>query len=666
MATGGYDGKIKLFNSQSGLCFVTFTEHTAPVSALCFTPQGNAILSASQDGSVRAFDLLRYRNFRTFASPDGLCQFASVAVDGGGEIVAASAVGGKYAIYVWSIQTGNVLEVLVGHTSYVQSLKFSSSPAHPGQLVSASWDGSLRVWDLYANASKGGAAESFECSSSVLSVAFDPRGNDLVAAACLSGQVLFWNVSTAQQIGSIEGLRDMQSGRQWKDRFAATHMKGIKPGQGLGKKKTSDGANLNQHFSCVAYVKSGELLLCGSRNSPHLCLYDTTSYSLAMRFTLTSNRSLSGVQVILNSKNMTEQGASWQEFDLSDTDVDDVEVAERKKRIRQANALPGVTVGEAKDAYAERELHVWSVAFSADSQQFAAATTHGVFVYTADTGLGAPSAMSGVFGADAQRFVPQMLTKNVSAPSVLQALEANDLSKALILALALNDCSLIRRVYEAVPARQVPIVVASIGAPLLPALLWFLSSELRPSTGSPHFEFHVNWIQALIDLHFLTLTELSTGKASARTGNSIEAAGASRADVASLCLQLLVELTQRHAAMAKTFDGNTYLLRYLSGAPATGVAEHAGRNGNESDDDFSVPLDFHPAKAQKQAKTVEDSVAFFSGTPKMLQLAELDLEKGNKDDEEALVEEAPVKKKRKKKGSQGSVDSPVVRKRKTR
>ena len=35
---------------------------------------GNAVLSASADGSVRAFDLLRYRNFRTFASPDGLCQ----------------------------------------------------------------------------------------------------------------------------------------------------------------------------------------------------------------------------------------------------------------------------------------------------------------------------------------------------------------------------------------------------------------------------------------------------------------------------------------------------------------------------------------------------------------------------------------------------------------
>ena len=47
---------------------------TTPKSPGVHQPAGNAVLSASADGSVRAFDLLRYRNFRTFASPEGLCQ----------------------------------------------------------------------------------------------------------------------------------------------------------------------------------------------------------------------------------------------------------------------------------------------------------------------------------------------------------------------------------------------------------------------------------------------------------------------------------------------------------------------------------------------------------------------------------------------------------------
>lgn len=568
LATGGYDGKVKVFNSQSGLCFVTFAEHTAPISALCFTPQGNAILSASKDGSVRAFDLLRYRNFRTFVSPDGLCQFSDVAVDAGGEIVAASAVGGKFMIYVWSIQTGNVLETLSGHTSSVQSLQFSPSAAHPGQLLSGGWDGNLCVWDIYTSESKGGVSEKLLCMSSVLSVTFDPRANDLCAAACLTGQIQFWNVDTGQQVGSLEGLRDIQSGRQWHDRFTATHKRGLKTGQGLGKVGPSEGVNLNQHYSAIAYARNGELLLCGSRNSPHVCLYDTTSYTLAARLTLTSNRSLSGTQVILNSKNMTEGGVSVQQLDLSDSDGDDdAELARRQKRIKQAGSLPGVHIGEAKTAYEEKTMHVWDVAFSADSQQFAVATTHGVYVYSADMGIGTPNVAATMYGGEVSRFVPQMLTKNVSAPAILQALKGGDLSKAMILALALNDYGLVRRVYQSIPVCSIPIVVASIGAPLLPALLWFLSLELRPSSGTPHFQFHIHWVATVIDIHFMTLLDMASGKATIRSGTALEAAAASRSDVAALCLQLLVELSQRHALMAKTFDSNIYLLRYLGSAP---------------------------------------------------------------------------------------------------
>jgi len=594
LATGGYDGKVKIFNSQSGLCFVTFAEHTAPVAALCFTPQGNAVLSASQDGSVRAFDLLRYRNFRTFASPDGLCQFSGLAVDSGGEIVAASSVGGQYSIYVWSIQTGNVLEVLAGHTSQVQTLKFSPSQKHPGQLVSGGWDGQLCVWDLYTSESKGGQAEKLLCSSSVLSVAFDPRGNDLCAAACLTGQVQIWNVDQGLTVGSIEGLRDIQSGRQEGQKFAATNKRGIKSGTGLGKVGPAEGVNLNQHFSSVAYARSGELLLCGSRNSPHVCLYDTTSYTLAVRLLLTSNRSLSGVQRILNSKHMTEAGVAIQQFDLSDSEADDPELAKQSQRMRQVSTLPGVHVGEAKDRYAERELHVWDVAFSADSQQFAAATTHGVFVYAADAGVGGHSGHGSGAASQASRFVPQMLTKNVSAPAILKALGSGDLSRAMILALALNDYGLLRRVYEKIPVASIAIVVASIGAPLLPALLWFLSLEMRPASGTPHFQFHVHWVATIIDIHFTTLLDMAAGKSTARTGAALEAAAASRSDVAALCLQLLVELSQRHAGMVKTFDSNIYLLRYLGSAPAAAAIE---------DDEVDTPAangNAEPARRRKR------------------------------------------------------------------
>ena len=88
IATAADDHKVKVWSTATGSCFVTFTEHTMPVSAVAFMPSGHALLSASLDGTVRAFDLMRYRNFRVLTSPDP-CQFVSLAVDPAGEVVCA-------------------------------------------------------------------------------------------------------------------------------------------------------------------------------------------------------------------------------------------------------------------------------------------------------------------------------------------------------------------------------------------------------------------------------------------------------------------------------------------------------------------------------------------------------------------------------------------------
>lgn len=64
--TGADDGKVKVWDVNSGFCVVTFTEHMAAVTACQFAKKGNVLFTASLDGSVRAFDLIRYRNFRTW------------------------------------------------------------------------------------------------------------------------------------------------------------------------------------------------------------------------------------------------------------------------------------------------------------------------------------------------------------------------------------------------------------------------------------------------------------------------------------------------------------------------------------------------------------------------------------------------------------------------
>ena len=59
LASGSDDAKVKVWSVASGYCFVTFAEHRAAVTGLAWTPPGNAVLSCSLDGTVRAFDLVR-------------------------------------------------------------------------------------------------------------------------------------------------------------------------------------------------------------------------------------------------------------------------------------------------------------------------------------------------------------------------------------------------------------------------------------------------------------------------------------------------------------------------------------------------------------------------------------------------------------------------------
>src|SRR5579862_7190890 len=117
--TAADDGKIKVWDTTSGFCIVTFTEHSSGVTACEFAKRGNVLFTASLDGSVRAWDLVRYRNFRTFTAPSRL-SFSSLAVDPSGEVVCAGSLD-SFDIHIWSVQTGQFLDRLSGHEGPVSS-----------------------------------------------------------------------------------------------------------------------------------------------------------------------------------------------------------------------------------------------------------------------------------------------------------------------------------------------------------------------------------------------------------------------------------------------------------------------------------------------------------------------------------------------------------------
>ncbi|KAJ7846315.1 WD40 repeat-like protein [Mycena olivaceomarginata] len=111
------------------------------------------VVSASGDGKMILWDIKSGERVRTFEGHDrGLA-----CIEFKGDLIISGSNDCK--IKIWSASTGACLRTLVGHEALVRALAFDPSS---GRLVSASYDRSVRVWDLGAlcGAGSGGAASA--------------------------------------------------------------------------------------------------------------------------------------------------------------------------------------------------------------------------------------------------------------------------------------------------------------------------------------------------------------------------------------------------------------------------------------------------------------------------------------------------------------------------
>jgi periodic tryptophan protein 2 len=440
------DGKIKVWDVSSGFCIVTFVEHTSGVTACEFAKRGNVLFTASLDGSIRAWDLIRYRNFRTFTAPTRL-SFSSLAVDPSGEVVCAGSID-SFDIHVWSVQTGQLLDQLAGHEGPVSSLVFT---ADGGSLLSGSWDHTVRVWNVFGRTQ---TSEPLQLQSDVLCVAARPDSKQ-VAVSTLDGQVAFWSIADAIQTGGVDGRRDVSGGRKLSDRRTAANAAGTKS------------------FTSLVYSADGTCILAGG-NSKYICLYDVESGVLLKKFTVSVNLSLEGTQEFLNSRDLTEAGPRGLIDETGDaSDLED----------RLNTTLPGANRGDRSVRRARPEVRVPAVSFSPTGRSFCAASTEGLLIYSLDNTL---------------QFDPFDLDVTVTPATTLQTLKQKDYLKALVMAFRLNERSLIRCVYEAIPPDAIALVTSEIPTVYIQRLLRFVAQH---ADESPHLEFNLRWLEALIRIH---------------------------------------------------------------------------------------------------------------------------------------------------------------------
>jgi periodic tryptophan protein 2 len=148
-----------------------------------------------------------------------------------------------------------------------------------------------------------------------------------------------------------------------------------------------------------------------------------------------------------------------------------------------------------------------------------------------------------------------------------QALAASAYVRALLIALRLGDPQLLQHSIMSVPLAQVTPTAKQLPALFLQQLL---SSTVQLLEDSPHMEFLLCWVKALLVAHGPALAAAAGGATALRaavvgggSSGASAAAAAAGGGVVSTLRALQQVVGKLHQDLSSTAEGNVYLLNYL-------------------------------------------------------------------------------------------------------
>ncbi|WRZ87768.1 P-loop NTPase fold protein [Streptomyces sp. NBC_01007] len=189
LASGGFDGTVRLWNPATGEELNTFDAHPGSVLSVAFAPGGGMLACAGTDGAVRLWNPATGEELNTRISHG---QFArSVAFSPDGKTLATA---GNDGVRLWNPTTSEELNILTAPDDWATSVVFSPDSR---MLATSGVNGRVRLWnpatgeELNTRISHGRFAQS---------MAFSPDGKTLATAG--NDGVRLWNPTTGEELNT--------------------------------------------------------------------------------------------------------------------------------------------------------------------------------------------------------------------------------------------------------------------------------------------------------------------------------------------------------------------------------------------------------------------------------------------------------------------------------
>ncbi len=191
LASGSYDGALRIWDTEAGQLFHTIEGHTDIVSDMTWSPDAKKLATVSLDQTIhlwRITDEGVHKILELFSLGNNV-----VWSPDGSEIVSSI----DDTVYIWDAVTGELREGLVGHSAPISCLAWSPD----GQIVvSGSSDNNIRLWE----AKTGTEVRLLQGhTDAIISLSFSADGS-ILASMSYSGIVNFWRTDTWQMMTVFE------------------------------------------------------------------------------------------------------------------------------------------------------------------------------------------------------------------------------------------------------------------------------------------------------------------------------------------------------------------------------------------------------------------------------------------------------------------------------
>ncbi|HYX17437.1 MAG TPA: TIR domain-containing protein, partial [Nostoc sp.] len=188
------DGTLKVWDLGTRQCRATFAGHTSYVLGVAITPDGKTVVSGSGDDTLKVWDLATGQCRATFVGHTDSVSAVAITPDGKTVVSGSS----DDTLKVWDLATGQCRATFAGHTDSVSAVAITPDGK---TVVSGSGDDTLKVWNLATGQCKATFAGH---TGDVFAVAITPDGKTFVSGS-VDDTLKVWDLATGQCRATFEG-----------------------------------------------------------------------------------------------------------------------------------------------------------------------------------------------------------------------------------------------------------------------------------------------------------------------------------------------------------------------------------------------------------------------------------------------------------------------------